>query len=167
MTKKQKVIADHCLCADIVSIALICISLQNKKDGGTPTTLRRAHHLPRVLSLRRSLPPLPCSSRPHPRAILTTRCLSATRAWWHSDDGNDRRSNVLHDRSSQPDRCNEHKCRCFRSLERLLFRASAKQAVRQGICHARPKRYRRLCRSAPSRPTAILLIRYAIFSRMQ
>ena len=36
MTKKQKVIAIIAFVLIIVLIALICISLQNKKDGGTP-----------------------------------------------------------------------------------------------------------------------------------
>ena len=43
MTKKQKVIAIIAFVLIIVLIALICISLQNKKDGGTPYAGAYAH----------------------------------------------------------------------------------------------------------------------------
>ena len=79
MTKKQKVIALIAFVLIIVLIALICVSLQNKRDSGT-TDDTRTSAAPSE-SLEPTPEPTP-SSRPRPRAILTTRCLSVTRAWW-------------------------------------------------------------------------------------
>ena len=81
--KKAEVIALIAFVLIIVLIALICVSLQNKRDSGTADDTRTS------AAPSESLEPTPepyahspRSSRPRPRAILTTRCLSVTHAWW-------------------------------------------------------------------------------------